>query len=423
MLNRTVPSASAALPALSEEAVQLRLMRELFKRTRESALVGVLPIFLIAWSHWSAQPLDQLLLWTTIALAVLVWRVMVAHVFLVQRQAQEARRRCWFWLEWLGAVAQAGIWVGSISMLGTGQTDALFHLRLIFIVALLAFVLSSLGIEMRLYASFMAVNVGGSLLLLQRDYPAFLQELPVAHVAFIAYAVMLLVRSRGEQQRTREWVCARLSQRLLLDQLHQTVHQELQTHEALRLKTLELESGNRKLAELAIRDGLTGAWRRGHIEGELRRLLMGLQRKPGELSVQSLDLDLFKHVNDRHDHATGDEVLRRLGAVVQETIRGSDLFGRWGGEEFIVLLPDTALPQAMEAAERLRLAIERLVFAGAGGAAFNITVSIGVAELQAGDDADTLTQRADKALYAAKRAGRNRVLAYAWGQSELPMLQ
>jgi diguanylate cyclase (GGDEF)-like protein len=189
-------------------------------------------------------------------------------------------------------------------------------------------------------------------------------------------------------------------------------------HEALRLKTMELEASNRKLGELATRDGLTGAFRRGHIEGELRRMVKAWERQPSDFSILLLDIDHFKRINDEHGHAVGDEVLRQLAAQAQQTLRGSDLFGRWGGEEFIALLPDTALPAALEAAERMRLVIQRLEFQGADGAVFGVTVSIGVAQLEAGVSADLLSQRADTAMYAAKHAGRNRVLAYQPGQSQ-----
>jgi len=115
-------------------------------------------------------------------------------------------------------------------------------------------------------------------------------------------------------------------------------------------------------------------------------------------------------------------VLRRLATRAQETLRGSDIFGRWGGEEFIVLLPATPLSQAVEAGERVRLAIADLEFTGEGGRHFGITVSVGVAQLVPGETAETLTQRADKALYAAKTAGRNRVLAYEPGQTQFSPL-
>ncbi len=412
-----------SLPRLEEDAIQTRMMRELFARTRESALVGILPVFLIVWSHWTAQPLGQLLLWAACALLVLAFRVLLAHVFLAALpQTQTGHGRLWFGLEWLGSIGLAAVWVGSITMVGTGQVDALFFLRLIFIVALVAFLLSALGIEMRLYASFMIAIVAGTLWQLHRHYPGFVQELPVVNWAFVAYAVMLLVRSRGEHRRTREWVRARLTQRKLLDQLHQNIQQELQMHELLRSRTQELEATNRKLGELAIRDSLTGAFRRGHIEGELRRQVKAWERQPEDFSILLLDIDFFKRVNDTHGHAVGDEVLRRLATRVQETLRGSDIFGRWGGEEFIVLLPATPLAQAVEAGERVRLAIADLVFTGEGGRRFGITVSVGVAQLAPGEMADTLTERADKALYAAKSAGRNRVLAYEPGQTQFSPL-
>ena len=412
-----------SLPRLQEEAIQARMMRELFARTRESALVGVLPVFLIVWSHWTAQPREQLLLWAGCALLVLTFRVLLAHVFLAALpQTQIVHGRLWFGLEWLGSVGLAAVWVGSITMVGTGQVDVLFFLRLIFIVALVAFLLSALGIEMRLYASFMIAIVAGTLWQLHRHYPGFVQELPVVNWAFVVYAVMLLVRSRGEHRRTREWVRARLTQRKLLDQLHQNIQQELQMHELLRSRTQELEATNRKLGELAIRDGLTGAFRRGHIEAELRRQVKAWERQPEDFSILLLDIDFFKRVNDAHGHAVGDEVLRRLATQAQETLRGSDIFGRWGGEEFIVLLPATPLSQAVEAGERLRLAIADLTFTGEGGRRFCITVSVGVAQLAPGETADTLTERADKALYAAKSAGRNRVLAYEPGQTQFSPL-
>ena len=206
----------------------------------------------------------------------LSYRFLVGHLYLSQPQLQAERRRVWFVLEWVGAVALAAVWVSSITLLGSGVVDALFYLRLIFLVALAAFMLSALGIDIRLYASFLAVIVVGTLLVLHVYFPQFVAAVPVVTVGLFVYAVMLLVRSRGEHSRTLEWVRARLTQRILMDQLNQTIQQELAMHEALRIKSMELEATNRKLNELAIHDGLTGAFRRGYIEGELRRIVKGL---------------------------------------------------------------------------------------------------------------------------------------------------
>ena len=319
MATSVPPSSTAELPTLSDDAVQVRMMRELFVRTRESALVGFLPVFLIIWSHWGAQPTARLMLWAAGAWLVLAFRVVIAHLYLISPSAQEARGRTWYWMEWLGSAGLALVWVSSLTMVGTGQIDPLFYLRLVFLVALVAFLLSALGIDMRLYASFMGILVLGVLFQLHRHYPEFVRELPVVNYAFVVYAVMLLVRSRGEQRRTREWVRARLTQRLLLDQLNQTIRQELQMHEALRMKTLELEQTNRKLGELATHDGLTGAFRRGHIEGELRRQVKAVDRHAGDFSVMLLDIDFFKRVNDQHGHPVGDA--QRFLLIVRDVDR------------------------------------------------------------------------------------------------------
>lgn len=426
VLSIMIPDTSSVLPGeslnLSDDAIQVRMMRELFTRTRESSPLGFLPVFLLAWAHVGAQPVHYLVYWVISTLFVLTYRFLVAHVFVSQPQLQMERRKVWFVLEWLGAIALAASWVSSITLLGTGEVDALFYLRLIFLVGLVAFLLSALGIDMRLYASFMVTLVGGTLLLLHLNYPRFVAELPVVTPGLLGYAVMLLVRSRGEQRRTQEWVRARLTQRVLMEQLNQTIRKELATHEALHLKSRELEATNRQLSALATHDGLTGTYRRGHIEGELRRFVKAMARKPNAFSAMLLDIDWFKRVNDLHGHAVGDEVLRRMTALVQETLRGSDLFGRWGGEEFMVLMPETGILDAVEAAERVCDAVRTLEFAGEGGALFGITVSIGVAQLEPGETADMLAQRVDKALYAAKHSGRDRVLAYVSGQSLLAPL-
>jgi diguanylate cyclase (GGDEF)-like protein len=419
----TLPGVSAQLPSLPESAVRARVMRELFTRSRESAIVGFLPVFLIVWAHWRAQPLEHLWAWAGAAVLSLGFRIVIAQIYLTQPLAQERRVRRWFWLEWLGAVATAMVWVSSMAWLGADLVDNLFIMRLIFIIALAAFLLSALGIEPRIYASFMLVIVVGTLGVLHRHYPAFMEDLGlVADVAFVAYAVMLLVRSRGEHRRTLDWVRARLTQRLLLDQLNLNIREELRMHEALRQKSAELESTNRKLAELAIRDGLTGVFRRGHIEGELRRQVKSWERQPGDFSILLMDIDHFKRVNDLRGHAVGDEVLRRLAAQVQDTLRGSDLFGRWGGEEFMALLPATSLSSALEVAERVRQAVRQMRLRDAEGKEFGITISIGVAQMEPGEDAERLAARADKALYAAKHGGRDQVMPYQPGQSMLGSL-
>jgi len=121
-----------------------------------------------------------------------------------------------------------------------------------------------------------------------------------------------------------------------------------------------------------------------------------------------IDIDHFKQVNDAHGHAVGDEVLRVFSSQALAAVRTIDVLGRWGGEEFVLLLTDAKLPFARQAVERVRSHIESMVVLG-DHAAVNITLSAGVAEHSTGESGTVTLQRADTALYRAKDEGRNRV--------------
>lgn len=163
-----------------------------------------------------------------------------------------------------------------------------------------------------------------------------------------------------------------------------------------------------RLREMAATDGLTGILNRRRFM-ELAADELGRAHRYGRpLGVIMFDVDHFKAVNDARGHAAGDKVLRSLTAVARETLRGADILGRIGGEEFAVLLPETGLPAAVRAAERLRRAAESMSLLADGGL-FNVTVSLGVALLQEDEILEDFLKRADQALYRAKQGGRNRV--------------
>jgi diguanylate cyclase (GGDEF)-like protein len=123
-----------------------------------------------------------------------------------------------------------------------------------------------------------------------------------------------------------------------------------------------------------------------------------------------MDIDYFKHVNDTYGHLSGDQVLKVLSQVSQSVNRQTDILARLGGEEFAVFMPDTSQAEAVEVAERLRLALANTAMTLPEGQSIHITVSIGVTSIQATDShIDDLLKRADAALYAAKNSGRNRV--------------
>ncbi|MDQ8155478.1 MAG: sensor domain-containing diguanylate cyclase [Gemmatimonadota bacterium] len=168
-----------------------------------------------------------------------------------------------------------------------------------------------------------------------------------------------------------------------------------------------------ELAETSRRsrtDALTGLWNRRHFDEQLDRVLAETDRFGGSCALVICDIDFFKKVNDTYGHDAGDVVLQRVSTVLHDGVRTVDICARLGGEELALLLPQTSLEGAVELAERLRLRIEALLVAH-GGVTIRVTVSMGVATYTAGTQGKgTIFKRADERLYAAKHAGRNRVV-------------
>jgi two-component system cell cycle response regulator len=169
----------------------------------------------------------------------------------------------------------------------------------------------------------------------------------------------------------------------------------------LRAQLLERERG---LEELAYNDELTRLYNRRFLTRQMSALVRSATRHRRTLSCVLVDIDRFKSINDQHGHARGDAVLARVAARMQHVLREEDYAGRWGGEEFLVLLPDIDEEGAQATAERLRASVGDRPVAG-----LRVTVSAGCATWSHGESPDDLLRRADAALYAAKRGGRDQV--------------
>jgi diguanylate cyclase (GGDEF)-like protein len=187
-------------------------------------------------------------------------------------------------------------------------------------------------------------------------------------------------------------------------------------------RSFELKEANRRIEELAELDELTGSLNRRCIMRMLDEEVSRAQRTKAPCSIALIDLDWFKRINDTYGHPTGDEVLRTFAITVFANIRNFDRFGRFGGEEFMLVLPDTPRDAALRILDRLRAIVADLEWS-AFSPGMRVTVSAGIATLQPDDTPDTVLARADGALYEAKAQGRNRIVSarsdhYLFGDGE-----
>jgi two-component system, cell cycle response regulator len=185
----------------------------------------------------------------------------------------------------------------------------------------------------------------------------------------------------------------------------------------------QLRANYRRSLSLALTDDLTGLYNRRYVFAHLNELLDRRSEGGNETAVMLFDIDHFKLVNDRHGHPAGDDVLRELAERAVRQVRSVDLVGRLGGEEFVVVMPETSLAGAVVVAERFRVAVAEEPFIPQGQSEkLPVTVSVGIAVTGEGPDTiDTLLKRADDALYAAKHAGRNRVIALTSRRESPPL--
>jgi two-component system, cell cycle response regulator len=196
-----------------------------------------------------------------------------------------------------------------------------------------------------------------------------------------------------------------------LEQLYDTVLELNRDYAGAQFElaqtNLKLQQREAQIVEMSLTDPLTGVGNRRRLDQALGIEIARANRTVGGLCAFMADLDHFKCVNDTHGHEAGDSVLATFGALLRKQTRPTDIVARFGGEEFVVLMPDIHLEKAVAAADRVRMAfaacpVEPLPVP--------VTASFGVAEWAAGERGDDLLRRIDQALYAAKRSGRNRVV-------------
>lgn len=212
--------------------------------------------------------------------------------------------------------------------------------------------------------------------------------------------LVVLDQARKHHQLVRE------NQRLIseLTELNSSLEQKVEE------RTSELKMANEKLSELAMTDALTKVFNRRAIFARFNEEIDRASRYNRPLVVAMVDVDYFKKFNDTEGHVLGDEALKKIAQNLASNLRKSDAVGRYGGEEFMLVLPETKIQSAKEIAERLRAGIERISFQGQREEAF-LTVSLGLAAFpDFGKTAEELVQASDHALFVAKQRGRNQVV-------------
>ncbi len=186
-----------------------------------------------------------------------------------------------------------------------------------------------------------------------------------------------------------------------------TYREALIARDKLEAANLQLQQNEAKIRDLMLSDPLTGVANRRHLDERLSQEIIQVRRYKASVAVIMADLDNFKEINDRWGHTAGDSVLRVFAQLAKELVRGSDFVARFGGEEFVLLLPRTSEVGAVALAERMRQEFEQKVIAGVG---HSVTASFGVTTIRADEEPDEVLRRVDEALYEAKRSGRNRIV-------------
>ncbi|MCF8178915.1 MAG: GGDEF domain-containing protein [Sulfuritalea sp.] len=378
----------ASTPAGITEAA---LATQAFKRITMSAGVGILGAGIMVFPHLSTYPWRQYLPWVIAMVMVFIFRILFARYALWAIAAGKDAIRLVNFEAVCCALTGFG-WGSAIFVFDSESIDALYYVRLMILAAAMSFVISSLTVYLRIFLAYM-LSVGFTVVAFIASFGR--GELGGTMLAcVIVYMILLAAVAAINNRRIRKAVANHLAVERLSEELRVALGNELKANQAL--------------SRSAITDELTGIINRRGVLNDLEIEIARCQRYGRPLTVLMIDIDHFKDINDSHGHASGDDALRSIVQSMTTVLREADVIGRFGGEEFLVLLPDLGGDGAIAAAQRLRERVEtsELMLAERRE---KVTISIGVSFYKSNDTSSTLVARADKALYRAKANGRNRV--------------
>jgi len=399
-------SSRPELDADEEAVARSLIVKALFERARHTALIAPSGTLFFAWLEYGTIELSRILLWLALV-TVPDLLTFVSTSYHLRHPPKPDRLQ-------LAHLCQNGLhllagfsWGIAAFMFQTEGPNATTNDLIIMLV--LGCVASTCIINMSpSYRSFIAFSLATLCPVMLHNYLVG----DTLHVKFIFGLLVLLLATWQFG-----WLAYRQfgnSVRQLV--LNQTFRAKLEramkiaddSQAVLEERNMQLAKALVRVEHLATRDELTGLLNRRYMTGQIQHEFELFVRHGNPCSLIMLDVDFFKKVNDEFGHSAGDRVLREVSKRLLVETRNNDFASRFGGEEFLLLLPMTRLDDAKMLAERIRLALERSPCIDSP--ALNVTASFGVAELMPGEAVDDWLNRADKALYKAKQGGRNRVI-------------
>jgi len=379
-------------PSQSQPENILTILSErMFKVTYLSALSSVCGTGIVIYAQWSSTNWQPMFGWAIAILMTSLLRIIVARQGL-ERLARGVHPGRLINLQTILSACVGSGWVSSLFLFDTGVIDPNLSIRLMMILAVLSFTISSMSVFMRITATYLA-SIVVPMLAFFYTHP-YLQQWDSLFSTFLIYTGLIAAIS----YRTNRQIYAAASDQVQVATLTAKLQDALSVETRLR-------------NELNIRvdtDELTGVLNRRGIMKQLNLELARCKRYKQVAAILIIDIDFFKKVNDTYGHANGDLVLVSVVENIKTQLRMTDIFGRFGGEEFLIFLPATGQTGALEVAERIRKCVEVSAIK-LDSDSIHATISTGVAICAGEDTTDDLFQRADAALYAAKHNGRNRV--------------
>ena len=382
------------MPRLKHPQLLGAQLSEMAARDRPSTVVGIPAVLTVVWMHWGHIANSVVLGWMSFMLVVMGIRLLVGWKWQSAEADPSRWRRLLNWRILISALYGVG-WGGSMLVLNTSSLDVLTTFKVGTLTAALGVMLNSMSVVFVVYLAFL-----GPCWIALMVYIFFLsgflsnQDAIICGVAVTIFGVVLVGASFSIARLTRMFFLRKFELDEALIQTRESHQREMKMSE--------------KLAEQARRDALTGAYNRRYLTEQLDYQISTYFRTEQPFSIVSIDIDHFKHINDQHGHDIGDVVLKGISHVMSQTLREIDIYGRWGGEEFLCILPNTDTEEALVCAERLRNNVKQTQFNEAPSD-LHVTASFGVTSAHHGDRVMDMLKRADLALYQAKTEGRDQV--------------